>query len=88
VDSIKNERIFAYSVNRSWNDMRDQVRELFPDRPELVQGPEHEIEERDTSNAPGPIARAEEILRLLGRPGFVGEDQVIRDFVASMYPEK
>ncbi|KAL3494424.1 putative aldehyde reductase 2 [Aspergillus germanicus] len=88
VDSIKNERIFAYSVNRSWNDMRDKVRELFPDRPELVQGPEHDIEGRDTSIAPGPIARAKEILRLLGWPGFVGEDQVLRDFVASMYPEK
>jgi nucleoside-diphosphate-sugar epimerase len=88
VDSIRNERIFAYSVNRSWNDMRDKVRELFPDRLELVQGPEHDLKGKDTSTAPGPIARAEEILRLVGRPGFASEEQVIMDFVDSMYQEK
>ncbi|KAL2835677.1 putative aldehyde reductase 2 [Aspergillus pseudoustus] len=85
VDSIKNERIFAYSVNRTWNGVRDKVHELFLNRPELVQGKEHDVEGRDLSTAPGPIARAEEILREVGQPGFASEDQIIWDFVASVY---
>ncbi|CEN62672.1 hypothetical protein ASPCAL09304 [Aspergillus calidoustus] len=79
VDLVKNERLFAYSINRSWNKLRDRVRELFLDRPELA------IAGRDTSK---PISRAEEILRLVGQPGFVSEEQVLRDFVDSMYPQK
>ncbi|KAK6371656.1 uncharacterized protein PV06_01323 [Exophiala oligosperma] len=85
--SIKNERIFAYHVNRTWNDLRSKVRELFPDRPELVKGSDQDVSGRDMSYAPGPIARAEEILRDIGQPGFTNEDDVIRDFVASVFPQ-
>ncbi|KAH7308568.1 putative aldehyde reductase 2 [Stachybotrys elegans] len=88
LESIKNERIFAYYVNRSWNDMRHKVKELFPDRPELVAGHDDPTKRNETSSAPGPIARAEEILRQLGRQGFTSEDDIIRDFVASMFPKQ
>ena len=83
--SIKNERIFAYHVNRTWNDVRSKTREVFPDRPELVKGEDQDLPGRDLSTAPGPIARAEEILRSVGQPGFASEEAVIRDFVASMF---
>lgn len=84
--SLKLDRIFSYYVNRTWNDMRKKVRELFPDRPELVQGNDQDLPRRDQSYVPKPIARAEEILQQIGRPGFASEDDVIRDFVASMFP--
>jgi hypothetical protein len=84
--TIKNERVFAYYVNRTWNDMRRKVRELFPDRPELVRGEDQVLPGRDLSYAPGPIARAEELLREIGQPGYVNEDDIIRDFVTSMLP--
>jgi hypothetical protein len=83
--SLKNERIFSYYVNRTWNDMRKKVRELFPDRSELVKGQDHNTPRKDMSCAPRPIARAEEILREIGQPGFASEDEIIRDFVASVF---
>ncbi|KAK7928939.1 hypothetical protein PG985_005937 [Apiospora marii] len=83
--SIKNERIFSYYINTTWNGMRNKVREMFPDRPELVQGEDRQHEKRDLSCAPGPIARAEFILREVGRPGFASEEDIIRDFVASVF---
>ncbi|PYH75559.1 putative aldehyde reductase 2 [Aspergillus uvarum CBS 121591] len=83
--SIDNERIFSYYVNRTWNDLRHKVRELFPDRPELVTGEDQCRLGRDVSAAPGPIARAEEILRTIGQAGFTSEDQIIRDFVNSVF---
>ncbi|PYI17216.1 putative aldehyde reductase 2 [Aspergillus violaceofuscus CBS 115571] len=84
--SIENERIFSYYVNRTWNDLRHKVRELFPDRPELVTGGDQGRLGRDVSAAPGPIARAEEILRTIGQAGFTNEDQIVRDFVNSVFP--
>ena len=83
---IKNERIFAYYINRTWNDVRRKVRELFPDRSELVRGIDQDLHGRDLSYAPRPIARAEELLREVGQPGFASEDAILRDFVASMFP--
>lgn len=85
---ISNERIFSYSVNRSWNDMRAKVRELFPDRPELVRGDNQVVSGRDMATARRPVARAEEILRGVGQPGFVSEDDIVRDFVGAMFPSK
>jgi hypothetical protein len=84
--TINHERIFAYYVNRTWNDWRKKVRELFPDRPELVQGEDQLVPGRDLSYAPEPIARAEELLRGVGQPGYASEDDIIRDFVNSMFP--
>lgn len=83
--SIEKERIFAYYVNRTWNGMRYRVREMFPDRPELVKGEDRQGERRDLAFAPGPIARAESILREVGRPGFASEEDIIRDFVGSVF---
>lgn len=65
--------------------MRRKTREIFPDRPELVKGEDQVLPGRDLSSAPGPIARAEEILRSVGQPGFANEESVIRDFVGSIY---
>ena len=84
---ISNERILAYYINRTWNDVRRKVCELFPDRPDLVKGVDQDSHGRDMSYAPGPIARAEELLREVGQPGFASEDAIIRDFVASMFHE-
>ncbi|EHK99823.1 NAD(P)-binding Rossmann-fold containing protein [Glarea lozoyensis ATCC 20868] len=86
--SIKNERIFSYYKNRTWNDLRQTIRQEFPDRPELVKGPDSEITGRDVSFAPKPIARAEEILRSIGQSGFASEESILRAFVASAYPVK
>ncbi|RDW84103.1 uncharacterized protein DSM5745_04429 [Aspergillus mulundensis] len=83
--SIQNERIFSYSVNRTWNDMRAKVRELFPGRPGLVTGQDQDRHGRDVSTALGPISRAEEILRSFGRPGFTGEDEIVKDLVESVF---
>lgn len=83
-DDIQNERIFAYRYNRTWNDLRHRVQELFPDRPQLVQGSDQPQPGRDLSYAPGPIARAEQILQEMGRPGFTSEEDILRDFVACM----
>lgn len=67
--------------------MRAKVRELFPDRPELVQGNDQKISGRDLATAVRPVERAEGILKAIGQPGFVAEDDTIRDFVADMFLE-
>lgn len=83
--SIRNERIFSYQTNNSWNEMRAKVRMLFPDRPELVQGEDQDLEGHDLAIAPKPVARAREILREMGQSGFRSDDDVLRDFVADMF---
>lgn len=83
--SIRNERIFSYHTSSSWNQMRVKVRELFPNRPELVQGEDQELDGHDLAIAPKPVARAEEILRETGQSGFRSDDDVLRDFVADMF---
>lgn len=64
--------------------MRHKVQELFPQRPDLVRGNDQDLPGRDLSYAPGPIARAEEILREIGRPGYAAEEEILQDFVKSM----
>ncbi|KAL3456513.1 putative aldehyde reductase 2 [Aspergillus heterothallicus] len=81
-----NERIFAYSVNRTWNDMRHKVRELFPDRPSWCKGRTMLSREGTCQPPLGQLLERKEILREIGQPGFTSEDQVIRNFVASVYP--
>ncbi|KAH6649046.1 putative aldehyde reductase 2 [Truncatella angustata] len=83
--SIKNQRIFSYYINMTWNDMRRKIREMCPDRPELVTGDNRQKERRDTSHASKLIARAEDILRAVGQHGFVSEDDIICDFVTSVF---
>ena len=67
--------------------MRHKVRELFPDRPELVQGEDQPVAGHDLATSPKPIARANQILQEIGQSGFVSEDATIRDFVTSMFPQ-
>lgn len=86
VAPIQNERIFSYYINRTWNDMRHKVREMFPGRPELVQGEDSPTQLKDLCYAPGPIARAEQILRDIGQPGFTSEEDILKAYVASMFP--
>lgn len=66
--------------------MRAKVRELFPDRPELVKGDDQKVSGRDMALAEGPVARAEQILRGVGQSGFASEDSIVRDFVGAMFP--
>jgi hypothetical protein len=84
--TITRERIFSYHTNCSWNGMRKRVRELFPERPELVQGEDQDVSGQDRLSVAGPIARAEEILRGIGLKGFRSDEEVVRDFVADMFP--
>ncbi|EHK47113.1 hypothetical protein TRIATDRAFT_306833 [Trichoderma atroviride IMI 206040] len=79
--SIANERIFAYYKQATWNELRLRVRLLYPDRSDLVVGPDSDIVGRDLSNANELVQRAEEVLKELGRPGFTSVDDTLRDFV-------
>ncbi|KAI1755703.1 putative aldehyde reductase 2 [Xylaria castorea] len=85
LSSVKSERIFAYYSNGTWNDLRHKVRELFPDRPDIVTGEDFTVEGRDLSTAHEPIQRAKRILQEVGQQGFVSEDDMLRKFVESMY---
>ncbi|KAL6824625.1 hypothetical protein J3E69DRAFT_381501 [Trichoderma sp. SZMC 28015] len=85
--SIANERIFAYYKQATWNEMRAKVRQLYPDRPELVKGEDSDVVGRDLSTADEVVKRAEEVLKELGRPGFISVDDTIRDFVDTVYKE-
>ncbi|KAL6789700.1 hypothetical protein J3E68DRAFT_443518 [Trichoderma sp. SZMC 28012] len=85
--SIANERIFAYYKQATWNEMRAKVRQLYPDRPELVKGEDSDVVGRDLSAADEVVKRAEGVLKELGRPGFISVDDTIRDFVDTVYKE-
>ncbi|RFU77341.1 aldehyde reductase ii [Trichoderma arundinaceum] len=81
LSSIVNERIFAYYKQATWNELRHKIRQLYPDRLDLVSGEDLDLEGRDMSNADGPIKRAEEILKGLGQSGFMSVDDTLRDLV-------
>lgn len=85
--SIANERIFAYYTQATWNEMRAKVRQLYPDRPELVKGEDSDVVGRDMSTADEVVKRAEEVLKELGRPGFISVDDTIRAFVDTVYKQ-
>ncbi|OPB45768.1 hypothetical protein A0O28_0093350 [Trichoderma guizhouense] len=85
--SIANERIFAYYTQATWNEMRAKVRQLYPDRPELVKGEDSDVVGRDLSTADEVVKRAEEVLKELGRPGFISVDDTIRGFVDTVYKQ-
>ncbi|SPO07105.1 related to aldehyde reductase II [Cephalotrichum gorgonifer] len=86
--SLTSERIFAYRYNAPWNDLRHRIRELYPDRPDLVTGEDIDVAGRDLSTAEGPIRRAEEILKEVGLPGYTSLDDMLRGFVDSVYPSQ
>ncbi|KAF5679183.1 aldehyde reductase II [Fusarium heterosporum] len=80
--SVANERIFAYCHNSTWNGLRNKIKDIFPDRENLVTGHDHTLGGKDLSDAGPVIQRAEEILRQIGQPGFASEDDILRDFVS------
>lgn len=84
--SLSNERIFAYYLHYTWNDLRQRVRELYPDRTDIVKGDDYEDLGRDLGDADALIRRAEEILRQVGQAGFNDLDGILRDYVDSCYP--
>lgn len=84
--SLSNERIFAYYLHYTWNELRQRVRELYPDRTDIVKGDDYEDLGRDLGDADALIRRAEEILRQVGQAGFNDLDGILRDYVDSCYP--
>lgn len=80
--SISNERIFAYHKRATWNDLRQQVRNM---QPELVKGEDQDLVGRYLAEADNAIHRAEEILRDIGQPGFTSEDAMLKKFLATCY---
>lgn len=87
LQSLSNERIFAYYLHYTWNDLRRRVREIYPHRTDIVQGEDYEDLGRDLGNADKLIQEAEQILRQVGQTGFHDLDSILRDFVESCYPE-
>jgi hypothetical protein len=84
--SLINERIFAYRYNAPWNVLRHRVRELFPERLDIVTGSDINVKGRDLSTARDPIRHAEDLLKQIGREGYTSMDDMLRDFVNSFYP--
>lgn len=85
---VKSERIFAYYLHYNWNELRHRVRDLYPNRTDIITGQDLEVKGRDEGDARGVIARAEKLLQQLGEPSFVSIDQMLHDFVDSFYPVK
>ncbi|KAH9909326.1 putative aldehyde reductase 2 [Xylariomycetidae sp. FL2044] len=84
--SLVEERIFAYYRHYTWNELRQRVRELYPDRHDIVTGEDLDITGRDEGDASALTARAEALLQEVGQPGFTSVDTMLRDFVESFYP--
>lgn len=84
--SLTNERIFAYRYNAPWNVLRERVRDLFPERLDIVTGNDIYVKGRDLSTARGPIWHAEKILKQVGQEGYTSMDDMLRGFVDSFYP--
>ncbi|PLB49885.1 NAD(P)-binding protein [Aspergillus steynii IBT 23096] len=85
LSSVAGERIFAYNSHYTWNELRHRVRRLFPDRPEIITGEDYEDIGRDLGNADDLIQRSEALLREVGQPSFTAVDDMLRDFVSSVY---
>ncbi|KAL4970430.1 NAD(P)-binding protein [Aspergillus stella-maris] len=82
---ISNERIFAFYKHYTWNELRQRVRELYPDRDDLVLGDDYDDFGRDMGDADELISRAEEILRQTGQDGFSSVDDLLKDYIESFY---
>ncbi|KAK3627915.1 hypothetical protein LTR56_018905 [Elasticomyces elasticus] len=80
--SVANERILAYNSQASWNTFRQDIRAI---RPELVTGNDEDVTGMEISDAHEDSQRAENILREVGQPGFVGKSDMLRDFVNTVY---
>lgn len=82
LESVTNERILAYNGAASWNTLREDVRRM---RPDFATGEYEDVEGIEISDAHEDIQRAEEILRELGRPGFIGKDEMLKNFLDAAY---
>ncbi|KAK3054335.1 hypothetical protein LTR09_004603 [Extremus antarcticus] len=82
LESVTNERILAYNGAASWNTLREDVRRM---RADFATGEYEDVEGIEISDAHEDIQRAEEILRELGRPGFIGKDEMLKNFLDAAY---
>ncbi|KAL4799069.1 NAD(P)-binding protein [Aspergillus venezuelensis] len=82
--NISNERIFAFYKHYTWNELRQRVRDLYPDRDDVVLGEDYD-DLGDMGHADKLISRAEEILRQIGQMGFSSVDDLLKDFIESFY---
>lgn len=62
--------------------MRQKCRALLP---EHVKGEDPKDDGIDLADASEAVARSNELLQKLGRPGFTSVDQMLKDFVAACY---
>jgi len=85
--SLANDRIFGYYKQATWNDLRDKVRQLYPDRSDLVVGEDQNLSGRDLSNADGLVKRSEEVLKEFGRAGFTSIETMLCNFVDTFCPQ-
>lgn len=73
--SVKSERLFAYSETYSWSQILDIYRRAYPNHP-WVDCPVET--RRDLTTLPECQARAVELLKELGREGFIGLEESVK----------
>ncbi|KAL5002231.1 putative aldehyde reductase 2 [Aspergillus recurvatus] len=83
--SINNERIFAFYKHYTWNELRQRVRDIYPDRDDLVLGEDYDHLGRDMGNADELISRSEQISRQIEQKGFSNMDDLLKDYIESFY---
>lgn len=76
---VQNERLFGFAEPYTWNKLVQKAKELFP---KIETHGELQILGEDRSVVE-PKGRAEEILKKLGQPGWVGWDETLRDMYTS-----
>ncbi|KAL4744904.1 hypothetical protein BDW72DRAFT_199157 [Aspergillus terricola var. indicus] len=80
-----NERIFAFYKHYTWNELRQRVRDIYPDRDDLVLGEDYDHLGRDMGNADELISRSEQISRQIEQKGFSNMDDLLKDYIESFY---
>ena len=76
---VESERIFAFAEPYNFHDIFTIIKELYP---EWKAPPDHSNNDRDLSIVKGQ-ARALALLQTLGRDGFIGLRQSIKDTIQS-----
>lgn len=71
---IQNERVFAFAAPWNWNSLLRILRTMFPGRKFMDDIPGLE----DDPSVIHPAARAEGILKEMGRPGWTGLEESLR----------
>ena len=78
--SCENERIFGYAEPYNWNEILGLFRKWYPNRTFREDFPPLG---KDISKIV-PRARAEELLKRLGRPGFIGLEESVKDDIRGL----